>query len=85
MQTIRRFYAAEATYLAPGGEDFQAMAAMLDAECVLYQPCPTTGRCAATGSNSVTLTGKIAFPQIARKVVGQAGRFHRSCQFFSRV
>ncbi len=38
LQTIRRFYEAEAAYLAPGGGDFRAMAATLDAECVLYQP-----------------------------------------------
>lgn len=35
---IQRFYAAEATYLQPGGGDFDALAATLDPECVLYQP-----------------------------------------------
>ena len=38
LRAIRRFYEAEAAYLAPGGGDFQAMAATLDVECVLYQP-----------------------------------------------
>ena len=35
---IRRFYEAEAAYLTPGGGDFDALAATLDPECVLYQP-----------------------------------------------
>ena len=35
---IQRFYEAEATYFAPDGGDFDALAATLDPECVLYQP-----------------------------------------------
>ena len=35
---IRRFYEAEASYLRPGGGDFEALAAPLDPQCVLYQP-----------------------------------------------
>ena len=35
---IQRFYEAEAAYLTPGGGDFDALAATLDPECVLYQP-----------------------------------------------
>ena len=38
LANIQRFYAAEATYLAPGGGNFQALAATLDPECVLHQP-----------------------------------------------
>ena len=35
---IQRFYAAETAYLMPAGGDFEALAATLDPDCVLYQP-----------------------------------------------
>lgn len=35
---IQRFYEAETAYLTPGGGNFEALAATLDPECVLYQP-----------------------------------------------
>lgn len=38
LDAIRRFYAAERAYLAPGGGDFRGIAATLHPECVLYQP-----------------------------------------------
>ncbi|WP_164923810.1 nuclear transport factor 2 family protein [Sinorhizobium fredii] len=36
--TLKRFYAAETVYLAPGGGDFGPIAETLDPGCVLYQP-----------------------------------------------
>lgn len=36
--TLRRFYAAETVYLAPGGGDFGPIAETLDPDCVLHQP-----------------------------------------------
>jgi ketosteroid isomerase-like protein len=38
LDTLMRFYEAETAYLAPDGGDFRVIAAMLDPECVLYQP-----------------------------------------------
>ena len=38
LDALRRFYAAETAYLAPGGGDFAPIAATLDPECVLHQP-----------------------------------------------
>ncbi len=38
LDSIRRFYEAEAAYLAPGGGDFSVIATTLDPKCVLCQP-----------------------------------------------
>ena len=38
LDTLRRFYAAEAAYLAAGGGDFTGIAATLDPEVVIRQP-----------------------------------------------
>ena len=38
VETLKRFYEAEAAYLASGGGDFSGIAATLDPECVLRQP-----------------------------------------------
>jgi ketosteroid isomerase-like protein len=38
LDTLKRFYAAETAYLAPGGGDFSLIADTLDADCVLHQP-----------------------------------------------
>ena len=38
LDTIRRFYAAEAAYLAAGGGDFGPIAATLDPDVVIRQP-----------------------------------------------
>ena len=38
LATLDRFYQAETAYLASNGRDFSAIAAVLDPECVIYQP-----------------------------------------------
>ena len=37
-KTMERFYAAEAKFMAEGASDFSEVAAMLDAECALFEP-----------------------------------------------